>query len=176
VEAITPVIKHLVQTNISLSIENTPLTAPEDFNSLFVGLGLLEPAAKRRVGMCLDSGHANLYQGTLNEYLMFIDQIDSQVPIIHVHLHKNYGDTDSHLPLFNGPAEKDAFGIQGLLKRLIRRNFSGCLILEYWPQPPTLLNEARDTLRAMIRKITPTAEGNGANTADHAPLRGGVNG
>ena len=176
VEAITPFIKRLVQTNISLSIENTPLTAPEDFNALFVGLGLLEPAAKRRVGMCLDSGHANLYQGTLNEYLMFIDQIDSQVPIIHVHLHENYGDADSHLPLFRGPAKKDAFGIQGLLKRLIRRNFSGCLILEYWPQPPTLLNEARDTLRAIIRKITPTAEGNGANTADHAPLRGGVNG
>ena len=176
VEAITPFIKRLVQTNISLSIENTPLTAPEDFNALFVGLGLLEPDAKRLVGMCLDNGHANLYQATLNDYLRFTDLIDSQVPIIHVHLHENHGDYDSHLPLFKGPAKKDDFGMQGLLTRLIRRNFSGCLILEYWPQPPTLLNEACDTLRAMIRKIRPPIEGNGANTTGHTAFRGRVDG
>jgi sugar phosphate isomerase/epimerase len=172
IEAILPFIRRLAQTDIRLSIENTPLTAPEEFNALFAGLQFLKPEEKKLVGMCLDIGHANLYEETLNDYLRFIDRIDLQVPIIHVHLHENYGDSDSHLPLFTGPAGKDDFGVQGLLKRLIRSRFSGCMILEDWPQPPTLLNEARNRLREMILKVRASVEHDGGNTAGHIGPQG----
>jgi len=150
VESIVPLMKRLPQVGIKLSIENTPFTAPDDFNELFRKLRNLGSTDAAYVGMCLDIGHANLCEATRNDYIKFIDLLDPKVPIIHIHMHENYGDCDSHLPLFTGPAGKDALGIEGLTERLKRRGFSGCIILEQWPQPPTLLNAARNRLRLML--------------------------
>ncbi len=150
VESIVPLVEHLAWMGIKLSIENTPLTGPEDFNELFRRLRNLGSAYSACVGMCLDIGHANLCEATRNDYIKFIDLLDPKVPIIHIHMHENYGNCDSHLPLFTGPAGKDALGIEGFIERLKRRNFSGSIILEQWPEPPSLLNEARNRLREMI--------------------------
>jgi sugar phosphate isomerase/epimerase len=153
VRAIDPLLDRLASSNIRLSIENTPLTGPEDFNELFSELDRMGMAGAGHMGMCLDLGHANLCQATLNDYLKFIDLIDSRIPIIHVHLHENYGDHDSHLTLFTGPAGKDPTGIEGFLIRLHHRCFSGCIIFEQWPEPPGLLLDARNRLLAIIEKI-----------------------
>lgn len=148
--AVIPLIKDLTKAGIRLSIENTPITRPQDFNELFSQLGVLNLTDTDHVGMCLDLGHANLCEATLNDYLKFIDLLDPGVPIIHIHLHENYGDHDSHLPLFTGPAGKNDSGIKGFMERMIRRNFSGCVILEQWPEPPGLLNDARNRLLKII--------------------------
>ena len=153
VRAITPLLDRLAPANIKLSIENTPLTGPDDFNRLFSELDKIGTAGTEHLGMCLDLGHANLCQTTLNDYLRFIDLIDPRIPIIHIHLHENYGDHDSHLTLFTGPAGRDASGIDGFLKRLNRRRFSGCIIFEQWPEPSSLLLDARNKLMAMIGKV-----------------------
>jgi phosphoglucan,water dikinase len=158
VESIVPSVKRFARLGIKLSIENTPFTGPEDFNELFRKLGSLGFSDGAQVGMSLDIGHANLCEATHNDYLRFVDLLDPQVPILHIHVHENYGDYDSHLPLFTGPAGKDASGIQGLMERLKRRNFSGCIILEQWPQPPTLLNETRNRLREIIGDSARQAE------------------
>jgi phosphoglucan,water dikinase len=150
VQAIVPLIKDLAKAGVKLSIENTPITRPQDFNELFRQLIDLGSTDMAHVGMCLDLGHANLCEATLNNYLKFIDLLDSRVPIIHIHLHENYGDYDSHLPLFTGPAGKDDSGIKGFIERMGRRNFSGCVIFEQWPEPPDLLNDARNRLLKMI--------------------------
>ncbi|MBE9582430.1 MAG: TIM barrel protein [Proteobacteria bacterium] len=150
VQAITPLIEDLAQLGIELSIENTPVTGPEDFNELFAQLENLVLTDATRVGMCLDIGHANLCEATRNDYIRFIDLLDPGIPVIHVHMHENYGDYDSHLPLFTGPAGKDASGIMAVIGRMRKRRFSGCIILEQWPQPPSLLIEARNRLREMI--------------------------
>jgi sugar phosphate isomerase/epimerase len=149
VEAITPIIRESAGIGINLSIENTPLTDPEDFNRMFALLrNPREETA--HVGMCLDIGHANLCNKTRNNYLGFIDRLDPGIPIIHIHVHENYGDYDSHLPLFTGPAGKNTEGIHGFIERIKKRKFSGSIILEQWPQPPLLLNEARDRLYHML--------------------------
>ena len=150
VQAIIPLMKDLAKAGIKLSIENTPITRPQDFNELFRQLLVLNLTDTAHVGMCLDLGHANLCEATLNDYLKFIDLLDSQVPIIHIHLHENYGDYDSHLPLFTGPAGKDDSGIKGFVERMKRRDFSGCIIFEQWPEPPGLLNDARNRLLKII--------------------------
>ncbi|NVM20951.1 MAG: TIM barrel protein [Desulfobacterales bacterium] len=152
VEAIMPCIRRLARAGIKLAIENTPVTGPEDFNELFRRLHNLGSTDAAHVGMCLDLGHANLCEPTRNDYLKFIDLLDPQVPIIHVHIHENYGDYDSHLPLFTGPAAKDPSGIKGFMVRIRKRGFSGCVIFEQWPQPPCLLNEARNRLFDIIGK------------------------
>jgi len=145
-EAIQPVIQQTAEAGLQFAIENTPDHAPEDFNSLFARLHALDSLDTRHVGMCLDMGHANLCSATLNNYLGFLDRLDPQVPIIHLHLHENWGDSDSHLPLFTGPAARDDSGVRGLLDRLRRRQFSGAAILEQWPNPPSLLDQARERL------------------------------
>jgi len=146
VRAIAPLIRLATELALQLSIENTPVTSPEEFNELFARLQSVEGVRLGQVGMCLDIGHANLFGWTRHNYLKYIDQLSPRLPIIHLHAHENYGDYDSHLPLFTGPAAEDRSGVIGLLKRLRERNYSGSIILEQWPQPVWLLNQARDRL------------------------------
>jgi sugar phosphate isomerase/epimerase len=136
-------------SGVKLAIENTPITSPEDFNRLFSLLP--RPRGEPVVGMCLDIGHANLHRSTQNDYIAFVDRLGADVPIIHLHLHENHGDLDSHLVLFTGPAGSEPLGVSGLLDRLTLRGFSGNGILEQWPKPPELLVQARDRLAEMAR-------------------------
>jgi len=149
VESLTWLVRQLAGTGLQLAIENTPLHPPEQFNELFARLHGLDLPRLHRVGMCLDLGHANLCAATRNDYLGYLDRLQPQVPIIHLHIHENWGDADSHLTLFTGPAGRDAAGVREFIGRMKRRGFIGSLILEQWPQPPSLLNQARDTLQRM---------------------------
>ncbi|MBW2317539.1 MAG: TIM barrel protein [Deltaproteobacteria bacterium] len=167
VRGIIPFIKSLRKTGSRLSIENTPLTAPGDLNAFFATLQHLAPAEATQTGMCLDLGHANLCSATLNDYIKFIDLLDPDIPIIHIHLHENYGDHDSHLTLFTGPSGQDVSGIKAFLKLIKKRRFSGSIILEQWPEPPSLLIEARNNLKIMIgNSPPPLVEPRNANTED----------
>lgn len=147
--ALTPLLRVCAKARIRLAIENTPETTPRHFNDLFAALRSATSAPAGMVGMCFDLGHANLCAATHNNYLAYFDQLDRWVPIIHLHVHENWGDADSHLPLFTGPAGTNDSGIRGFVARLRRRQYSGALILEQWPQPPALLNQARDSLRRL---------------------------
>ncbi|GMT46797.1 MAG: hypothetical protein IEMM0007_0363 [bacterium] len=150
VKAITPIVMLSAKIGIRLSIENTPLTPPDDFNRLFRLFREMGAAKVAHIGMCLDVGHANLCNATRNNYLGFIEQLDPLVPVIHIHMHENYGDSDSHLAVFTGPSREDPSGIQEFVELMMRRRFSGSVILEQWPQPHSLLNQARDRLYQMF--------------------------
>jgi sugar phosphate isomerase/epimerase len=149
VDAIAPLVGQASEAGLVLTIENTPDHAPELFNTLFELIRGRVSWPASSVGMCLDVGHANLSAATHNDYLGFVDRLAQPTPILHVHLHENWGDADSHLPLFTGPAASDESGPRGLLDRLRARGFCGSIILEQWPQPPSLLNAAHDWLRKM---------------------------
>src|SRR5262249_20995721 len=142
-KAILPFLPLAASNGLRLAIENSVHTSPNDFNQLFVELCRQIPEPQRdllgSVGMCLDIGHANLCAATRNDYLRFIDELDGSIPIIHLHLHENWGDSDSHLTLFTGPSAQNDLGVRGLIRRLKQRGFSGSAILEQWPQPPSLL-------------------------------------
>jgi sugar phosphate isomerase/epimerase len=150
VAAIEPLVKVTANAGLQLAIENTVFTGPEDFNELFDRLRGLRRVPTTHVGMCLDIGHANLYAGTRNDYLGFVSRLAPTVPILHLHLHENWGDADTHLPLFTGPAALDATGLFQLCAQLRRRGYGGSIILEQWPQPPDLLSYARDRLQAIL--------------------------
>ena len=149
--ALVPLVQRCAISGVRLALENVPATSPEDFNRLFAHLprrGRGDPV----IGMCLDIGHANLHHSTINDYLGFVDRLSAEVPIIHLHLHENHGDRDSHLVLFTGPASHDPSGVIGLLERLAKRGFAGNAILEQWPQPPEQLSRARERLLELVRQ------------------------
>jgi phosphoglucan, water dikinase len=150
ISAITPLIWQTAELGLQLSIENTPEHTPEQFNELFGRMRELQSGSAGNVGMCLDLGHANLSGATRNNYLAFVDRLNHDVPIIHLHLHENWGDADTHLTLFTGPAARDDSGIRAFLERMQKRNFSGSVIFEQWPQPPSLLNQARERLFGLL--------------------------
>jgi sugar phosphate isomerase/epimerase len=150
VGAVLSLATRLAAADLVLAIENTPANRPEDFDALFVRLRALDAAAARPIGICLDIGHANLHDGTRNDYLAYFDRLATSVPVVHVHAHENRGDADSHMTLFTGPARKNPAGIEGLVRRLLERHYAGSVILEQWPDPPELLASARRKLRAMI--------------------------
>ena len=140
---------HARTQGVKVSLENTPQTAPEDFNAVFARLARMPEVAAGRVGMCLDMGHANLCPSSRNDYLGFVDRLETHVPIIHWHAHENWGDRDSHLPLFTGPSAKDDAGLRGLVWRLVQRGFRGNVVLEQWPNPPEQLVQCRERLRLL---------------------------
>lgn len=142
-EAVAPLAARCAGSGLRLAIENTPEDGPDDFNELFERLG-------GGVGMCLDIGHANLHPPTRNDYLGYIDRLGPHVPIIHVHAHENYGDRDDHLPPFSGPSRHDEAGLAGFGERMRRRGFRGSVIVEQWPDPPSLLDRARDGLARLF--------------------------
>ncbi|MDA8086983.1 MAG: TIM barrel protein [Nitrospiraceae bacterium] len=144
-EAVLPIIRQLSAEGFRIAIENTIDTGPRDFNRLF-DLLWSEAADNKAVGMCLDIGHANLNMETRNDYLGYVDALGPHVPVIHVHMHENHGDSDSHLAAFTGPSAADDSGVRGLVRRLVDRDFSGSMIMEQWPQPPELLATARDRI------------------------------
>ncbi len=146
VDALAPVIDYAANTGVRLSIENTPLTTPADVNQTFA---CLRDRGAGHVGLCLDIGHANLCDPTRNDYIRYFDELDRQVPLIHTHVHENYGDSDSHLTLFTGPAAENDGGIRAFVSRLKQRHYEGAAILEQWPQPPELLVEAVQRLRQL---------------------------
>jgi sugar phosphate isomerase/epimerase len=143
VHALAPLMEGLREKGIRLAIENTPLTPPESLNDLFALLRA--SGGEEGVGMCLDLGHANLCEATRNDYLLYMDRLDSRVPIIHIHLHENEGDSDSHLPLFTGPAGKDPSGIQGFIQRIEKKG----VFREHHPgamaAPPRTAQDGTDT-------------------------------
>ena len=142
-EAVQPWAARCGSAGLQLAVENTPADGPDDFNELFERVG-------GGVGMCLDIGHANLHAATRNDYLGYIDRLGPHVPIIHVHAHENYGDRDDHLPPFSGPARVDEAGLAGFADRMLRRGFRGSVIVEQWPDPPGLLDRARDGLARLF--------------------------
>ncbi|MGH7967719.1 MAG: sugar phosphate isomerase/epimerase family protein, partial [Limisphaerales bacterium] len=156
--AITPAIAWAAASGLQLAIENTVSTSPADFNFLFEELRKRDDSALAHCGMCLDIGHANLCTATRNDYLQFVAQLQPHVPIIHLHAHENWGDADSHLTLFTGPAAFTEDGVRGFLVEMKSRGFNGSLILEQWPQPPSLLKDARNRLLRMWNECNASAE------------------
>jgi len=159
IQALVPLVRQCRQAGLKLAIENTPLTAPDDFNRLFVLLQDRKDITTEHVGMCFDIGHANLCAETQNDYIGFLDRLAFRVRLSHMHLHENYGDSDSHLPLFTGPAGRNETGVVALVDRLKKRFFQGAFILENWPTPPSLLNDAREKLLRMFGAYANQAEG-----------------
>jgi len=45
------------------------------------------------------------------------------------------------MTLFTGPAGENPLGIEGLVRRLIERSYSGSIIFEQWPRPASVLRE-----------------------------------
>jgi sugar phosphate isomerase/epimerase len=162
VRSLTAVIRRAARDGLRLSIENTPETTPADFNHTFARLAELAVAPPGTVGMCLDIGHANLCAETHNDYLRYLDALAPEVPLIHLHVHENYGDADRHLTLFTGPAGEDDSAVRGLLRRLRRRTYEGAMILEQWPHPPELLVEAATRLRGLLNGTPSPGAGEGA--------------
>ncbi len=150
---LAPVITYAMERDVRIAIENTPETSPGDFRDFFARLAKSE-FKDAAVGMCLDIGHANLYENTHNDFIRFIDELGPDVPIIHAHVHENFGDADRHLPLFTGPARENDSGIRAFTERMEHRNYKGVMVLEVWPQPPELLTEAEQRLRAMLDEKT----------------------
>lgn len=166
-ERLSPVIAHAVNNGVRIAIENTPETSPGDFRDFFARLAQSE-FKDAAIGMCLDIGHANLYERTHNDFIRFIDELGPEIPIIHTHVHENYGDADRHLPLFTGPARENDGGIRAFTKRMEQRSYQGAMVLEVWPQPPELLTKAEQRLRSMLDKKTDQRQSQGKKKAQQS--------
>lgn len=148
-DSLQPLLKAAQSVNVRISLENTPSTSPDHFNAVFGVLSAM-PEARDRIGMCLDSGHANLFAETRNNFVRYVDLLGHHVPIIHWHAHENWGDNDSHLSLFTGPSAEDDRGLRALVQRLKERDFAGSVVLEQWPDPPEFLVQTRLRLQKLL--------------------------
>lgn len=149
-ESLTAVYERAKAAGVRLSVENTVFVGPDVFNRLFTVLQKRLGEVPGDLGMCFDMGHANLCAASRNNYVGFLEKLESFVPVIHLHVHENWGDGDSHLPLFTGPAGQDDSGVRTMLRLLKERGFDGAVIMEQWPNPPEQLLGARNRLKQLI--------------------------
>jgi len=140
------------RAGIRLALENMVYTTPRDADRIFSDLWQRH-GRDAPVGLCLDMGHANLCPATRNDYVGFVDGLDPAVPIVHVHLHENWGETDQHLVLFTGPLARDDSGLRALIARLKARGYEGAFIFEQWPEPPDLLVMASERLGRLLEAM-----------------------
>lgn len=68
VEALVAILDDARKAGVVLTLENTPRTSPDHLNAVFNVLATM-PEAVGRVGMCLDTGHANLHVETQKDYI-----------------------------------------------------------------------------------------------------------
>ncbi len=135
---------------VRLSVENTVFVGPDVFNRLFALLQQRFGSVPPDLGMCFDMGHANLCAASRNNYVGFLEKLEPFVPLIHLHVHENWGDGDSHLPLFTGPAGQNDTGVRTMFRLLKDRGFEGMIIMEQWPTPPDQLLGTRNRLKQII--------------------------
>jgi sugar phosphate isomerase/epimerase len=149
VRAVLKLLPYAEKAGVRLTLENTPITAPEDVNATFREMRALGGSSGSEVGLCLDIGHAYLCAATRRNFVAYFDAL-AGVPISYLHVHENHGDADSHLPLFTGPAGSDDTDLRALLTRLLQRGFTGAMILEQWPGNPAVLVESRRRLLSLL--------------------------
>jgi sugar phosphate isomerase/epimerase len=149
VRAVLELLPYAEKAGVRLTLENTPITPPAEVNATFRELRALGGSSGSEIGLCLDIGHAYLCTATRRNFVAYFDAL-AEVPISYLHVHENHGDTDSHLPLFTGPARSDDTDLRALLTRLLQRGFTGAMILEQWPGDPTLLVESRRRLLSLL--------------------------
>jgi sugar phosphate isomerase/epimerase len=147
---------------VRIAVENTVETDPEDCNRFLAAARRLGPGADL-LGLCFDMGHANVCGATRNDYIRFLGALDPAVPIFHVHLHENWGDSDRHLLLFTGPSAADPGGVRMLIEMLVGRGFDGAAILEVWPDPPEALLGSIRRIEETIRQISGDREASARN-------------
>lgn len=153
IHGISKLIELTHENNLRLFIENVPSTGPDDFNMLFEYLyQVSNKIPVNHIGMCFDVGHANIHSNTQNDYIRYLDILDPDIHIGHFHLHKNSGQEDSHQILYKDP---DGFetGIGILLFRIIKRGFTGNIIMEHWSEDTNDLFLEYSAVRKMILNL-----------------------
>ncbi len=149
-----PVAAETVKKGIKIGLENSDsrfiIENPGDVNDIVQQLykelekpeyGLTKEQIRNMIGVTFDMGHAASSYGleytdpltgekkkigTPDQYLK-----ELKVPVIHVHAHENYGDSDAHLPL--GEVENEVFNQkvrENIKKFLKERGFKGKVITE----------------------------------------------
>ncbi|MCD6529900.1 sugar phosphate isomerase/epimerase [Candidatus Bathyarchaeota archaeon] len=122
---------------IRLYLENLP-----GKNSLLSDLRSTETFLEKvddRIGLCLDTGHANLFEGVE----CFVEKLHDRIGYIHAH--DNVGDFDRHLPVGEGTVNWEK--VMDLLNRF---KFRGWVIVENLN-----IEDAMKSLRFLNELINP---------------------
>lgn len=103
----------------SILVENCTFKESNYFNSIDDFNYLFSTCADKRIGMCLDIGHAGI-NGEIDIYMKsFPDRIKE------IHLHDNDGKRDLHLPLGSG-----SIPWYRIVDRFVKSGYDGLLTLE----------------------------------------------
>ncbi len=120
-ESVRGLLKVAGQHGLKISIENVPdpfpflLKRADDFEKFYKNLG----EDGLNLSLTLDVGHSNINKQTYD----FLERFSEK--IVHVHLHDNLGDYDSHLGIGFGNIDW-----LRLIKALKKINYDGILLVE----------------------------------------------
>jgi sugar phosphate isomerase/epimerase len=150
VQHLSPLLQEVTHFSCRVALENMPGDTPEAINALFATFWHDFPEWWRHVGFCFDMGHANLCNDTRNNYHAFFDRLGGDIPLLHLHLFENWGDEDSHLPLFSGSNGQYSEGLKGIIYRLGKHPFEGAAMLASRLEDMVLAASARIQLMQML--------------------------
>ncbi|MEM2913486.1 MAG: sugar phosphate isomerase/epimerase family protein [Candidatus Bathyarchaeia archaeon] len=138
-ESVRDLLKVAGQNGLKISIENVPdpfpflLKRAGDFEKFYKDLG----EDGLNLSLTLDVGHSNINKQTYD----FLEKLSGK--IVHVHLHDNLGDYDSHMGIGFGNIEW-----LRLMKAFKKINYDGILLVESKKN----IEESLEMLKSLIKK------------------------
>lgn len=138
-DSVRSLLREARKYGVRIAIENTPKTFPfliryvEDLERFYEELG----DEGLDLGITLDVGHANIC-GQLDEIIKIFRK-----KIVHVHLHDNNGDRDSHLGIGFGKIDWPR-----LIESLLSVGYNGALVIESISN----IEESINTLKKLVSK------------------------
>lgn len=94
--------------NVKIAIENLPFTYAKEISSVSSIYNLIKEVDSEYVGMCLDTGHLNVFKENPYEAIMLIKD-----KLLALHVHDNNAQSDNHSFPYQGNFNWDLF-IKGL--------------------------------------------------------------
>lgn len=133
VEGLKESVRFSEDHNVVLAIEPLVRIEGDVVNTLEDTLQIIEEVGSTNLGVNLDTGHANITNESLTDYVLLLGN-----KLINVHLDDNYGKNEDHLCPGMGTMEYGSF-----FDSLIRNKYEGYLSVE-----PSLLEYSTDPDKA----------------------------
>jgi len=125
-------IKRYAACGVRVALENLEEPDPE------LMIDLVDRVDHEYLGLCLDTGHANIFSDL--KFSQWVERMGRR--LMHIHIHDNNGDVDSHLPIGAGNIDfKDLFDA---VRRIVPQ---AAVSLEVQEKPEVVINNLRRVLQ-----------------------------
>jgi fructoselysine 3-epimerase len=143
-QSIVELLDYTARTNLRLLIEPAHRAESTLILTVAAGLRMIREIKSERLGICLDTGHANVNGEDLAQVVRDLEGVP-----LHIHIDDNHGDSDAHLVPGEGSIDYKPF-----VRALREIGYSGFVSAElgfqYTLEPDAAVSQTHNSLQQMF--------------------------